>query len=288
MVMKKKVLLVFKILLSAALLYLIFNKIPFIAVQQTLSQASWPLLVAAAICFVGSKIIAAQRLQSYWQSIQIRLSNTYHLKLYLLGMFYNLFLPGGIGGDAYKGYVVKQAFETPTKKIVGILLLDRLSGLLLLILFAGILVLLPVHSSLDPYFWWVLFALPIGVTVFYTGVKKWYPDSLTVFWNTAVKSALVQLSQLACAFFILLALGVQDAHGVYLLVFLLSSIVAVLPLTIGGVGSRELTFLLGAKWFGLDYDKAIAMSLLFFMITALISFLGIGYHLRKPSLVKLY
>lgn len=285
--MKKKVLLVFKFLLSAALLYFIFKKIPFTDVKQTLVNASWPYLGLATLFFVASKIIAAQRLQDYWKSIQIRLSNTYHLKLYLLGMFYNLFLPGGIGGDAYKGYVIKQQYETPTKKIVGILVLDRLSGLLLLTVFAGILILLPVHESLDPFFWWVFLALPLGTALFYAGLKKWYPETLQIFWSTSLKSALVQLSQIISAFFILEALGVKDAYGLYLLVFLLSSIVAVLPLTIGGVGSREFTFLLGAQWFGLDYDKAIAMSLLFFIITALISFLGIGYHLKKPSLVKL-
>ena len=285
--MKKKVLLVFKFLLSAALLYFIFKKIPFADVKQTLVNASWPYLGLATLFFVASKIIAAQRLQDYWKSIQIRLSNTYHLKLYLLGMFYNLFLPGGIGGDAYKGYVIKQQYETPTKKIVGILVLDRLSGLLLLTVFAGILILLPVHDSLDPFFWWVFLALPLGTALFYKGLKKWYPETLQIFWNTSLKSALVQLTQILSAFFILLALEVKDAYGLYLLVFLLSSIVAVLPLTIGGVGSREFTFLLGAQWFGLDYDKAIAMSLLFFIITALISFLGIGYHLKKPGLVKL-
>lgn len=285
--MKKKVLLVFKFLLSAALLYFIFKKIPFTDVKQTLVNASWPYLGLATLFFVASKIIAAQRLQDYWKSIQIRLSNTYHLKLYLLGMFYNLFLPGGIGGDAYKGYVIKQQYETPTKKIVGILVLDRLSGLLLLTVFAGILILLPVHESLDPFFWWVFLALPLGTALFYAGLKKWYPETLQIFWSTSLKSALVQLSQILSAFFILEALGVKDAYGLYILVFLLSSIVAVLPLTIGGVGSREFTFLLGAQWFGLDYDKAIAMSLMFFIITALISFLGIGYHLKKPGLVKL-
>ncbi|CAI8188051.1 MAG: Uncharacterised protein [SAR116 cluster bacterium] len=285
--MKKKVLLVFKFLLSAALLYFIFKKIPFTDVKQTLVNASWPYLGLATVFFVVSKIIAAQRLQDYWKSIQIRLSNTYHLKLYLLGMFYNLFLPGGIGGDAFKGYVIKQQYETPTKKIVGILVLDRLSGLLLLTVFAGILILLAVHESLDPFFWWVFLALPLGTALFYAGLKKWYPETLQIFWSTSLKSALVQLSQILSAFFILEALGVKDAYGLYILVFLLSSIVAVLPLTIGGVGSREFTFLLGAQWFGLDYDKAIAMSLMFFIITALISFLGIGYHLKKPGLVKL-
>ncbi len=39
-------------------------------------------------------------------------------------MFYNLFLPGGIGGDAYKGYVLKKKYEVKTKSVVSILVLD--------------------------------------------------------------------------------------------------------------------------------------------------------------------
>ena len=31
-------------------------------------------------------------------------------------MFYNLFLPGGIGGDAYKGYVIQKKYKPAPKK----------------------------------------------------------------------------------------------------------------------------------------------------------------------------
>jgi glycosyltransferase 2 family protein len=33
------------------------------------------------------------------------------IQLYLLGIYYNLFLPGGIGGDGYKIYLLKQKIK---------------------------------------------------------------------------------------------------------------------------------------------------------------------------------
>lgn len=54
-----------------------------------------------------SKIISSIRLNRYFKDINLSLSQTYNLKLYYLGMFYNLFLPGGIGGDGYKIYIIK-------------------------------------------------------------------------------------------------------------------------------------------------------------------------------------
>jgi len=282
--MKKKVLLVFKILISAALLYLIFKKIPLESVKETLLGVKLPFIALAFLFFMGSKVIAAYRLQDYWHSISVKISHAYNLKLYLLGMFYNLFLPGGIGGDAYKGYAIKKHFKTPTKKLFGVLLLDRLSGLLLLVLLAGVLAIIPVHYFFSPYKGYLLVLLPLAICVFYFGVKKIYPYTLAVFWSGFFKSAWVQSCQLLAAYFILLSLGVTDSYGVYLLVFLLSSIIAVIPLTIGGVGSRELTFLYGAQWFGLAYETAIAMSLLFFFITAVVSATGMVYHFKKPQL----
>jgi len=278
--MKKQLLLLLKTGISAVLLYLIFLKIPFSEVSQTLLKAQWGFLVLALLFFTISKALAAYRLQYFWRAIGVHFSHSYNLKLYLLGMFYNLFLPGGIGGDAYKGYVVKKAYKTPTKKIFGVLLVDRLSGLLLLCVFSALLAALGVHEILSPFRYLFVVAIPLGILVYYLGVKKIYSYTLAVFWKAFALSAGVQMAQLIAAAFILLALGQDQEFGVYLLVFLVSSIVAVIPLTIGGIGSRELTFLYGAQWLALDYKTAIAMSLLFFFITAAVSITGIVYHFR--------
>jgi uncharacterized protein (TIRG00374 family) len=79
---------------------------------------------------------------------------------------------------------------------------------------------------------------------------------------------------LICAWFILQSLGVTENILAYQLVFLLSSIVAVLPLTIGGVGARELVFVYAHAYAGIDEAAAVAFSLLFFLISAAVSLVG--------------
>lgn len=51
------------------------------------------------------------------------------MKLYWLGMFYNLFLPGSISGDAYKIVILKRRYNAPYKKTSAAVLLDRFNGL---------------------------------------------------------------------------------------------------------------------------------------------------------------
>ncbi|NNJ88055.1 MAG: lysylphosphatidylglycerol synthetase, partial [Eudoraea sp.] len=97
-------------------------------------------------------------------------------------------------------------------------------------------------------------------------------------------SSLVQLAQLGCVLMILQALNIQVSTIEYLFIFLISSIVSVLPLTIGGIGRSELVFLYGALWLGLEDDRSVGISMLFFLITALVSLLGIWYHFKKPEL----
>jgi hypothetical protein len=282
--LRKKAITALKIVVSAALIYFIFTKIDFKDVWETLKKSDPLYLFLALLFFVLSKSIAAFRLNGYFHQIGAKLSHLSNLRLYLLGMFYNLFLPGGIGGDAYKGYVVQKAYQPGTKKVVSSLLLDRLSGMLLLFMYACGLALLSENSFLQPLFWLFLTAIPLSVIVFWFVNKMFFPTTLPVFWQSFGYSALVQLAQLVCVLFILMALSIQLNTLEYLFVFLVSSIVSVIPLTIGGIGSREVTFLYGAEWMGLNENFSISISFTFFLITALTSFFGIWYHFKKPDL----
>ena len=60
----------------------------------------------------------------------------------------------------------------------------------------------------------------------------------------------------------------------FLLLFLASSIAAVIPFTIGGMGARELVFMSGATLLGVSGEQAVAVSLLFFLLTAVSSLCG--------------
>ncbi len=282
--LRKRLLTVLKIVISGLLIYFIFTKINFKDVLDTLKTGNPYYLAIGTLLVLLSKVIASFRLNLYFHHIEVKITQWSNLKLYFLGMFYNLFLPGGIGGDAYKGYVIQKEFKSGTKRVVSVLLLDRLSGMLLIFIYACILGLLMESDLFQPFRILFIVAIPLSIFTFWWINRKFFGYALPVFWKSLGHSALVQLSQLICVFFILKSLGVQFNQLEYLLVFLISSIVSVIPLTIGGIGSREVTFLYGADWLGLHADTSIGVSFVFFLMTALISFIGIVYHFKKPKL----
>ena len=235
-------------------------------------------LIPAIVLFVGSKVATAIRLNHYFENIQVSLSFWENWRLYLIGMFYNLFLPGGIGGDGYKVYFLKKEFKTPVKELLKASLLDRLGGLIAILgLLFGILLL--INLSLPFGEPWVSDAvLSVGaiglVPGFWLLQKFLFSNFLPSFWRGIFWSLVGQLAQMAAVVCLLLALGVQDKFLAYQAVFLLSSLVAVLPLTIGGVGARELVVVYAHSYAGIQETEAVAFSLLFFLISAAVSLSG--------------
>ena len=225
-----------KILLTGGALVLVFQKIDTAQLLQLSKNLSWPWLFPAIVLFVGSKVATAIRLNHYFANIPLLLSAWENWRLYLIGMFYNLFLPGGIGGDGYKVYLLNKEFKTPVKELLKASLLDRLGGLVAIV--ALLLALLGlIELPWQGFATWtskaLLLAAALGmVPAFWLLQKVLFPNFLPSFWQGIIWSLVGQLAQMASVFCLLLALGVQDNFLAYQAVFLLSSIVAVLPLTI--------------------------------------------------------
>src|SRR6188472_2954066 len=127
---------VLKLLLKIAVTVLCFwyisRKIDFTKAKDAVMQADWWWLSLSVVAFAFSKFLASFRLNIYFKNIGIYLSQKKNLKLYWLGMFYNLFLPGAISGDAYKVVLLNRKYKTPYKKASAAVLLDRFSGVLAL------------------------------------------------------------------------------------------------------------------------------------------------------------
>ena len=269
---------ILKLILTGLALYLVFRKIDAAQLFEILKTIQWIWLVPAVILFVLSKVATAVRLNQYFKNIRLQLSEWKNWKLYLIGMFYNLFLPGGIGGDGYKVYLLNKHFKLPVKKLLQAALLDRLGGLVAIVfLLFGLFLIVEVELDfLESELWNGLMVVGLILTVpgFWLVQKLFFKDFLPSFWSANAWSFAGQLAQLICAWFILMALGIHNNILAYQLVFLLSSIVAVLPLTIGGVGARELVFVYAHQYAGIEETAAVAFSLIFFLISAAVSLMG--------------
>ena len=103
---------------------------------------------------------------------------------------------------------------------------------------------------------------------------------------TTMYSLAVQFAQLVSAYCILLALGVTENINIYLVLFLISSIATILPISFGGLGLREITFTFMLAYFPIKEDYAIAYALSFYIITVITSSFGIVYNFKEIKIEK--
>lgn len=273
-----------KIVVSIGALYLVFRQIEFKEVKEVFLSARYVFLLPALLFFIFSKIISAFRLNIFFRQINVHISEQSNLKLYWTGMFYNMFLPGGIGGDGYKVYLLSTLKKVKAKKLIWMVFLDRLSGVLILgmlaVFFLGFL---EITHGFRFHIW---AALVSGTVVLLFVVKKYQPLIWQISGKVILLSLGVQIMQLISVIWILSAFGFFKNVMGYLTIFLISSVVSIIPITIGGAGTRELTFLYGSGFLNLQTDISITLSLTFYMITLVASLAGIIYALRSSDYLE--
>ena len=272
--------LLLKITITVVCIWYISKKIDFRQLSETLFHAKWLLLMYGIIFYLISKVFAAIRLNIYFRNINIHLPQIVNLKLYWLGLFYNLFLPGSISGDAYKVIRLTKQFGIPYKKTTSAVLLDRVTGLLglaFVLAFYGALV-------LDNRFYilGLIVAAILATLASYFIIKKWFRDFLPGFWPTFLWGLVVQLFANASAYAIIFSLGLDHDLSKYIFIFLVASIAAVLPLTLGGLGAREIVFLELSKYFGLNEHTSVLIGFLVYITVVISSAGGVFYIFVDP------
>ena len=280
--MKKKIKFLIKLTLTLTLIYFVFSKIDLQSFKETLKGTNlfWHFL--AFVAFNISKIISSVRLNYYFKDLKLTLSEKKNLMLYYVGMFYNLFLPGGIGGGGYKIYLLHKIYKKKIKHLISATLLDRVSGVIALSFFASILFLFSSFVTISDII--SLLSLIFALTIFPLYIfihKRFFYLFDSYIKKTTLLALVVQFFQILTALFLVYSIN-DNGEIDYLTLFLISSIVASLPLTIGGVGAREFTFLYGFEIIHRDTNMGVAFSILFFIITALSSLIGI-FFLHKVS-----
>lgn len=141
--MKKALLTILQLAVTVALLYWVYHDpVKRAQMAEALRAAHYSWVVIAIVSYVIVELAAAFR---WWVLLKVQgiyLSFPRLSGLFLIGMFYNQFLPGGTGGDIIKSYFLLK--ETPDKKAGALLavVFDRLIGLMALVSITGTLVLL--------------------------------------------------------------------------------------------------------------------------------------------------
>jgi uncharacterized protein (TIRG00374 family) len=242
--------------------------------------------------------------------------------LFMLGIFFNLFMPGGTGGDVLKVYfLLKEIPKNKAAKGLLAVLMDRLIGLLALIMVSSVIIVIqyqwlqttPVSRSLTWVLMLILVAslagivfsfvisgfglahkLPvkmpmrdqlIDVSKAYNAYAKAWPASLACL----VGSFGVHLSMFMLFVCAARALNVNISTGALLTVMPIILTISAMPISVGGAGVREGLFaaLLGPLC-GVSQAEAVTLSLTGFMLQAAWGTLGgiiyLGYRPSAPKI----
>ena len=273
--------LLLKIAVTVVCFWYISRKIDFAKAKDAVMQADWWWLFLSVVTFAFSKFLASFRLNIYFKNIGIQLSQKKNLKLYWLGMFYNLFLPGAISGDAYKVVLLTRKYDVGYKKITAAVLLDRFSGLLALGLILSVYGVIVLDKQLYDII--LISGSVLSVVALYLVVKYLFKDFIPGFWPTFIWGIAVQVFQVVCVYCILIGLHLPLHESEWIFIFLIAAVISVIPISLGGgLGTREIVFRQGAIYFGLDPDVAVVISVLFYFSNLLSSVWGVYFIYIDP------
>jgi uncharacterized membrane protein YbhN (UPF0104 family) len=218
-------------------------------------------------------------------------------KHYLIGFFYNTYLPGGITGDVVRGLAVRRAWAPGSAGGLSTVLVERALGL------CALLMLVATASLLHPLPGLAPLALPAGLALAGAlaatlglafgrrlsarlpgalrrlGERLPVPQAQLPLWAALALSLATQLCPACCGYVLVRALapgvGLLDA----LLIVPLAAAAAFLPITISGAGVREALFVELFALAGVPGQAALAASLGMWLSQAALAAVGGGYLL---------
>lgn len=292
--------LLFRLVITAAALGWTFSKIELRELTDAAARIAPSAAVVALVLHFVNLGVGAVRwrvLMQAYGAVQIPPMREL-FRLYVVGMFYNTFLPANVGGDVVRGYVTRDAFpgSPGAYLIVAIERVFGLSGLLLL----GASVLL-VRPAAD-YAW-----LPVVAVIGLVGAMaaaisplfaRRLAPRLPARLRTIAEVLPVARSPLILAVVLLLSVGTQSlvaltGHVLVAaidpsielatsLVFIpLSTIATYLP-TVAGLGAREAAYVVLFGSAGMTSADATAASLAYFGVQLVVAVIGGLVHLASP------
>ena len=278
--MKNKIFSILQIVITVFFIYFTVSNLDLSKLFELLNNINILYLIIAASIYFSSQILSSERLRYILNDNKFIISFKQNFTLYLIGLVYNFFIPGGIGGDAYKSFLMNKKFNWKLSKVVKLLLLDRLIGLGVL---CCILIGLYEIIFLNFNFIYLILTLCFLSIIGYYIVKLIFKNQ-NIFWKSFLYSIASHTIQFISLLIILYSLGIEDSYFEIIIVFILSSIFSVF--SFGGIGIREYIFLSSASILSFSPELAASIGLLFTISAAMSSLPGLKFIISKPNYLK--
>ncbi len=301
---KKIVVSLAKLLCSGGLLFILYRKIPLHALQGVLATVNYGYLVPIAVLLFINTVLSA------WKWRLLLLADAVDIPLltltttYLIGSFYNLFLPSSIGGDSYRIYDVAQKSREGVRSAASVFA-DRFSGFLALVILSLLSSVLVARQFANLMFFIgplliLLLLLFILIALVKQKPVRWLLkltrlDRFTVITRLTEKfflsfacygadkqlltrvmaiSFAFQLSVICIVYLLSLALHASVPFYYFSAFVPLISLLEALPISIYGLGLRDAGYVFFFGWAGMSNLETRSLALLYLGVTVCYSLLG--------------
>ncbi len=295
-----------KLLLSVALVVYIAAQANWAEVAATFRQAVPSLLFAVLVLVIVNFYLSVAK---WWTLLRIhdkREAFGLLSRWYGIALFFNNFLPTGIGGDAYRIYRMIGAGHGKFPAFI-VILIERVSGLLALLVIGWLAAALHHRSSPAPVTDWLYYAglagigaaavvLPLFVFAWRSAPvqgNRWIRrislplDAVVRVYREQPLQALLIMSYsllfqaLAITWLWLLAtaLGGELSWSECAVLTTMITVIALIPVSINGYGLVDGSFIVMATQMGLDGATALGVMLGFRIVSLLFGFAGMLVYL---------
>jgi len=299
MALKKSVRFALQLLFSAAVLFWLSHSLGAADIAAAFGKISWPALAVGLGLYLVAQVLSAWRWWSFASILGFKASFAATLSQYFLGMFYNIFLPTGYGGDVVRVLALSPLRKRPSKSLALLsVFLDRLMGLLAL-LFLGALCSLMLGVKAGIWGWVMGLALGLGIGGFVAGlmfVSRFKKLSRKIrlvallmrsrapeFFRQGLLSFVVQALNILIYAHIFWQLGASLSFAAVGFGYGLVTIATLLPVSVGGLGVRESGWAGFLATLGASGELGVAAGLVYFLIQTLCSLLGLYPFLRARA-----
>jgi uncharacterized protein (TIRG00374 family) len=298
---------------TIVLLFLVLREVGVDELTTAIQQANPAFLGLAFVIGTATVLTSASKDKVLLEARGYRVSYWYLLKLCLVGMFFNNFLPTNVGGDVVRSYEIGRRINDPASA-VAVIFVERLTGFLVLVLVAAVswlthlsllgdallsVVMLAAIVGLLGMAWlaidprllnWIEGWLPFPVLRKYLGKFRKFQNALHHYRHQ--RGALAQNIGWSLVFYVMVIVYIFAAVSAFYqpvdlfgLAFVvpITMVVAMMPVTFNGIGLQEWSYVLLFPLIGVPASAALLAILAVRAITLISAIAGGVLYLQMKS-----
>ncbi len=319
--MKQTLLNLLKLLVTVALIAFLVFSVNLATLGETLAHVQFPPLLLALALYFLAILIGALKWQILVKAQGIDAPLGAVLSFSLVGLFFGNVMPSNVGGDVVRAYDLARATQGRTEAAAVSVLVDRLMGLVANLGAAVIMAVLATAMLAKAEIEELEIATVVVAGIFIFGLALLFsrrvsrrfaflferqpfarlrPLALKIYsalqvyrfrygalaLNVSLSAAIVMVT--ACVWYMVgLAVGIDDVSFFYFLLFNpLIAFVLLIPISINGLGTKELTAVFFLSLIGVAQAQSLSMSLLFHLIIITTSLPGGLLWFRTRRLIR--